>query len=200
MISLWGMRRKGSLIGRWWPRVPRPREPSGALGQSGDLGGPCSSRPLDRVRKGSRQATCLTPGRTGSLFAASTAHCAPTGPCVPWRPTGQGWKPIAPLTPLAPLGPPPPSTYLRIHLPQRPSRGKEATKPRSDPAFRLKVSIDKLTYAIALLSCAAIGQTPALPSPAMNSCRHSITSSAIASRFGGMVRPSAFAVLRLIAR
>jgi hypothetical protein len=34
----------------------------------------------------------------------------------------------------------------------------------------------------------------------MNSRRHSITSSAMASRFGGMVRPSALAVLRLMTR
>jgi hypothetical protein len=54
--------------------------------------------------------------------------------------------------------------------------------------------------AIPLLSCAAIGQAATLPSPAMNSRRfHSITWSAIACSFGGMVSPNALAVLRLIA-
>ena len=47
---------------------------------------------------------------------------------------------------------------------------------------------------------ATSGDAAVLPSPAMNSRRlvHSITWSATASRFGGMVRPSPLAVLRLM--
>jgi hypothetical protein len=45
---------------------------------------------------------------------------------------------------------------------------------------------------------AVSGQATELASPAMNSRRHSITSSARTSGAGGNVRPSVFAVLRLI--
>jgi hypothetical protein len=41
---------------------------------------------------------------------------------------------------------------------------------------------------------AVTGRTAMLPNPAMNSRRHSITSSAIASTAGGISSPSVFAV------
>jgi hypothetical protein len=102
MISLWQMQRKaiGFTDRPVWRRVPCSRGP---LGPSGDLRGPSSSRPLDRVRKSPRHQP-HAPGRSGLLLRRGR----PLGPLRAlaslWRPYIARRGPIAPLTPLAPLG------------------------------------------------------------------------------------------------
>jgi hypothetical protein len=69
--------------------------------------------------------------------------------------------------------------------------------PRLRTCRRLKISIDKPRYAIAPAVVRCNRPNAALPSPAMNSRRHSTTSSARTSSAVGKVMPSAFAALRL---
>jgi hypothetical protein len=114
------------------------------------------------------------------------------------------------------VGPPgtlgPPLTSLRIHRPEGP-RGREASchrqpligagvagpkpirTPPSGSRFRSTTHV-----AIAAGSVLQSIKPPRSRAPRHElAAVHSITSSATASRFGGMVRPSALAVLRLMA-
>jgi hypothetical protein len=142
MISPWGMRGKGmgSLIGRWCLRVPSPRGPLD------------SSRQLDRVRKGPGLATCLIPGRSGSLFAAARqVRLAPLRPLGSLgRPTVQGWAGWTDAA-LAPLGPPPP-IYLRTPCARGNPRGEGAGVPRSTTALAAR------TRSFAVEGNAAVGR------------------------------------------
>jgi hypothetical protein len=141
------------------------------------------------------------------------------------KPALRPYGPLGPLGPLAShrarlgphraldtpgtLGPPP--TYLRILRPEGAPRGEggrgavisqssvRGSRPEIafGPAFK---GFDRqATCAIALLSVRRSSARAPEPCDELPPV-HSITSSAMASRFGGMVRPSVLAVLRLMIR
>jgi hypothetical protein len=201
MISPWERRGKalGSLIGRWcllwlalgspWT-VWRPTRP-------------CGSIPLDRLRKGPRHRPHAS--HRADRLAGGGWKTRPLGPLRPLRglrPTGPGCKPIAPLT-LAPSG-----HHRPTDPPAHPMCPRDQGAGRRDAwpnTHRHEQEAEtpfghfdrQSTYAINLGACAAIGLTGVLSSPCNKFAPlHSITSSARASRFGGMVRPSVLAVLR----
>jgi hypothetical protein len=190
MISSWGMRGKGigfrssarGACGACGPREPldrwRPRRP-------------CSSRPLDRVRKGHRFGHRR---HRGDLARCSRVlrrgPCCPFGPGDALRPTERGRKPIPPL---GTLGPPPTCRPTCAAVGPRgretschgqPLIGAGAAGPEIPfgPAFRLKFSIDKLRWQ-SPCSCVRCKQLKPPCSRARNELPpvHSITSSARAS-------------------
>jgi hypothetical protein len=162
MISPWGMRGKGIGIGRRSLRCLALGSPWTAWRPRR----PCGSRPLDKVQKGPRHSPHAS---HRADLAKPPSYRASLGP-EPWRS-------------LAPLGPA--ATDLPAHPSARggPRGGRRAATINHSsargssseisfgPGFRPQDFDRQATYAIALLSCAAIAQTDALHRPAMNSLR-----------------------------
>ena len=178
--------------------------PSGALGPSDGLGGPAvQDRSIEFGRAPRHWPHGLTTG--ADLVRCSRLRDKPlAGPTAPWV-AGPSHRALLEahraLDTPGTLGPPP--TYLRIHRPEglkgEGRRGQDvpcSTTHRRGRGFGL-------ASRSRLLCVPASGQATARAIRARNELppSHSpITSSARASTSGGIVRPSALAVLRLMAR
>jgi hypothetical protein len=197
----------GSLIGRWCPGA----SPSGALGPTGDLGGPAAQDRSIEFGRPPAFATYLTPRRSGSLFEATRR--APWPLRAPWAawashrarleaPRHPSHSLAATDLPCAAICPRGPKGEGGAALVNHSSARSSRLEVPFGPTFRLKGSDRQATQASALLSvrcnrpsrrCAAEKRDEVAP------IHYSTTSSAAYCKVSGMVRPSALAVVRFIA-